>query len=399
MSLEIRPITEAEVSAWRHCLLQAFAFDPGGDPEGDERLLALLDLSRAFGAFDRGQVVATAAGFDLELAVPGGRLPMSGLTMVSVRSTHRRRGILRRLIDDHLAAARRHADPVSGLWASEATIYGRFGYGVACESEVLALSGARIDVGDRELDRVEHVSDEAAAVIAPAVYEQARASRPGMFGRGEAWWRYRRFVDRPDQRKGATARRYAVLFRDGTATGYVAYRQKLTFDEHGADGTLQVDELIALDAHAELSAWHHVTSVDLFPKVSWWNAPTDTALPWLLVDRRRAARRRADAMWLRIEDVARALEARRYPHDGELRLAVDGLDFVLRVHDGVATCTGADGPSEVACDRAALGSVYLGAFAPSLLARAGRVRGSEAGLALADRMFGWPVAPWCAEIF
>jgi len=397
--MEIRNITADEVTAWRHCLLQAFAFDPAGDVQGDERLLALLDLSRAFGAFDRGQIVATAAGFDFDLAVPGGHMPMSGLTMVSVRATHRRRGILRRLIDEHLAAARRHGDPASGLWASEATIYGRFGYGVACESEVLSLDGARVEADGHELDAVEQVDDARAAAIVPGVYEAARAARPGMYGRNEAWWRYRRFVDRPDQRKSSTPRRYAVIFRDEAPTGYVAYRQKLAFDEHGAAGTFEIDELIALDPRAERTAWHYVTSVDLFPKVAWWNAPTDTTLPWLLTDRRRASRRRADAMWLRVDDVATTLGARRYAHDGELRLAVDGAGFRLTVQDGVARCEPTEGEAQVVFDRASLGSVYLGAFAPSQLARAGRVSGSAHGLALADRVFAWPVAPWCPEIF
>ena len=49
--------------------------------------------------------------------------------------------------------------------------------------------------------------------------------------------------------------------------------------------------------------------------------------------------------------------------------------------------------------RAALGSLYLGGVAASRLARADRVHGDAAALATADRLFGWPVAPWCPEVF
>lgn len=384
-------------------MLDTFGVDGSTDPLGDERVRALCDLSRAFGAYDRGAIVGTAAAYDFQLSVPGGSVPMSGLTMVTVRPTHRRRGILRALIAAHLEAARAHGDPLSGLFASEATIYGRFGYGVAAESEALTFTtpGTRVAAG-HTLDEVDHVSGDHAETIVPEVYQRAFAMRPGLFSRSHDWWRLRRFSERPDQRAGTTPRKYAVTRRGERVTGYLAYRQRFGIVDGAPSGAFEIDELVALDPRAEATLWHYLGNIDLFPKVTWWNAPVDHLLPWLLDDRRKVSRRRADTLWLRIEDVAHSLAARTYATDGELRIGLSDGDaqvFQLTVDGAKATCSPTDAPADLLLDRAALGSIYLGAVAPSLLVRAGCGEASAATRALADRMFATPVAPWCPEVF
>lgn len=401
--MEIRTIDAGEIGAWRHTMSKVFAFDPAADPHGDERLLALLDLSRAFACVDRGEIVATAAAFDFRLSLPGGSVPMSGLTMVTVMPTHRRRGILRGLIAHHLEAAKHHGDPLSGLWASEATIYGRFGYGIATESESLTLNGVEVQARGRALDEATWVSGDAVHEVC-SVYQAASAERPGMFSRDASWWKFRRFSERPDQRGAASPRAYVVFRRGEVLTGYLAFRQRLSFEQGVAAGSVEIDELVTLDAQAELSAWHYVTQVDLFPKVTWWNAPVDSAVTWLATDRRRVSRLRRDTMWLRVDDVARVLAARSYGLEGTLRIGVDGETFALEVaaREGVggsARCVRVDGEAEVAMDRAALGSILLGGFAPSMLARVGRVQGTATAVARADQMFASAVAPWCPEVF
>ncbi len=407
--MDIRQIHAHEIPAWRNSVHDTFGIDSSTDLLGEERVRALCDLSRAFGAFDRGDIVGTAAAFDFQLSVPGGSVPMSGLTMVTVRPTHRRRGILRALIAAHLDAARLHGDPVSGLFASEATIYGRFGYGVAAESEALTITsaGARVAEGHSH-DEVEHVSNDQAATLAPEVYRRAFAQRPGLFSRSHDWWRLRRLLDRPDQRAGTTPRKYAVTRRGEHVTGYVAYRQRFGVIDGAPSGSFEIDELIALDPRAEATLWRYVANIDLYPKVTWWNAPVDHLLPWLLDDRRKVSRRRADTLWLRIDDVARALAARTYSADGEIRIGIEGQTFQLTVNAGVATCSATDYPADIRLDRDALGSIYLGAIAPSLLVRAGRGEslGNPSGLLpeaatlmLADRMFATSIAPWCPEVF
>ncbi len=401
--MEIRAITDDEVGRFRAALIATFGGDPDTDPQGDERFRALVAPGRAFAAFDRDQVVATGAGYAMQLAVPGGSMAMAGLTMVTVRPTHRRRGLLRGLIAAHLDDARRRGEPISGLFASEATIYRRFGYGVASEADHLTADASTVTIDDRlGFDDAELIDDDAALRLLPPLYAQAQAQRPGLIERSEPWWRSRRILDRPDLRGSASTRRHLVVRRAGEVVGYVSFRQKLAWVDNVAAGSVDVEEQVALDPRAEATLWRFLTTVDLFPRLTFWNAPVDGLLPHLAADPRRVVRRRIDGLWLRPDDIGATLSARRYRDGGALRLQVGEPSepvFELVSDGGAARCARVDAAPELRLDRAALGSIFLGGFTPSLLAAAGRIVGAPGALARADRMFATEAAPWCAEIF
>jgi predicted acetyltransferase len=178
------------------------------------------------------------------------------------------------------------------------------------------------------------------------------------------------------------------------------YRLNLSFEEGSAAGQVDVEELVACDSTAEATLFRFVAGIDLFPKVSFWNAHTDAVLPWILRDRRAAVRkRRIDTLWLRMCDVPRALAARRYAHDGQCVLEVDGKVFRLDVTDGTGRCSEVREQPQLKLSSNTLATIYLGAVPPSQLARAGLIQGSEIDLRQADALFVWPVAAWCPEIF
>lgn len=405
MSLEIRAITDDEIPAYREAMLGTFGEDPESDPTGPARIRALIAPAQLWAAFDGGAVVATAGTFDLAIALPGGgQLPMAGLTMVSVRPTHRRRGILRELMRLHLDDARGRGFAISGLWASEASIYGRFGYGVAAEGDAIEIAQApAVAFAEaRELDAVEPIDEERARRELPAIYARAAADRPGALIRSEVWWRERRFLEAPMMRGGASRRRHAVAVRGGERVGYLQYRQRPSFTDGLPAGKVEIVELVAVDTRAAATLWQLALRVDLFPTVTWWNAPVDDVLPWLLADPRRVKRRRTDTLWLRIEDVPAALAARGYASDGRLELAIEGAAWELVVEGGrgrAAPIARAPGDAALRLSRAALGSLYLGGFPASLLARAGHIHGAPASIAAADRLFDSAFAPWCPEVF
>lgn len=398
--MEIRTIRDDEVAAYRTALLQTFGADLEVDPSGDDRLRALLDRSQVWAVFDGTAIVGTAATFALQIGVPGGgSLPIAGLTMVTVRPTHRRRGLLRELMRRHLDDARARGYAASGLWASEASIYGRFGYGVAAEHDAIAIADARhVRVTARELDDVAWIDEARAREVLPDIYARATARRPGILRRSDAWWRERRFVESAWARDGASLRRHVIARRGDELVGYVVYRQRAV-DGPTPGGKAMIVELHGIDARAEATLWRFVLSLDLFHQVQWWAAPTDDVLPLIVDDPRLVERRRSDNLWLRIEDPAAALRARRYTSDGVLRLGCEGTTYELAVHGGEATCTTTAAAADLELDRRALGSLYLGGLGASRLARAGLVRGAAGALALADRLFASPIAPWCAEVF
>ena len=402
MALTIRNIRDDEVETFRATIMSAFGDDLDVDPNGPARTRALLDLAQVWAAFDGNAIVGTAATIDFGVVVPGGAsLPMAGLTTVIVRPTHRRRGLLRQLMQHHLEDARTRSYPLSGLWSSEASIYGRFGYGVAAEADVLEVADTRLlHVAPGEVDALDWLDETRARELLPAIYARATAQRPGALTRSEVWWRERRFLEAPFMRSGASLRRHVVARRGDELVGYVQFRQRSAWTDGMPSGKVEILELVAVDARAEASLWQLVLQIDLFPHVTWWNAPTDDVLAWAVSNPRQIRRRRVDALWLRVEDIAAALRARTYGADGELQLSIDGEIWSLVVREGrAAQCARNDGPAELVMQRDALGAMYLGGVTASRLARAERITGSAAALARADRMFASPIAPWCPELF
>ncbi|MDQ3335235.1 MAG: GNAT family N-acetyltransferase [Myxococcota bacterium] len=397
--MEIRTITDDEVFAYRESLLQTFGGDPEVDPGSEERLNALVDRSQTWAVFEGKQIVGTAASFKLDIGVPGGSLPIAGLTMVTVRPTHRRRGLLRGLMQRHLDDAKQRDYAVSGLWASEASIYGRFGYGVAAEQDEVTIEDTRhVRIAPRDFDELEWIDEARAREVLPAIYARATAQRPGILRRSAVWWHQRRFMETPWSREGASLRRHVIVRRGDMHVGYIVYRQQRV-EGPSPGGKVSVVEMHGVDARAEATLWQFLLNVDLFHRVGWWNAPTDDVLPLIVNNPRLVARERSDSLWLRIEDAPAALRARRYTNDGVLRFTFGGGTFELVVEDGRATCAPTTRNAELDIDRGALGSLYLGGFTATRLARAGLVRGDARAIATAERLFTSPIAPWCAEVF
>ncbi|HEY5923131.1 MAG TPA: GNAT family N-acetyltransferase [Kofleriaceae bacterium] len=401
MALEILTIKDDEIAQFRETLLHTFGSDADADPGGDEQHRATVALGQSWAAFDGTTIVATAATFNLDISLPGGNaLPMAGLTMVTVRPSHRRRGLLRQLMERHLDDARQRSLPVSGLWASEATIYGRFGYGLAAFCEAYSIDNAHaLRIADRDFDELQWLDEPKARELLPAIYARAIAERPGALRRSDVWWRERRFAETPWSRGGASKRRHVVARRGSELVGYLAFRQRGKFGDGMPAGSVEIVELLAIDPRAEATLWRFALSVDLFPTVTWWNAPADDSLPWLVDDFRRIKRRRGDNLWLRIEDVPATLERRTYSRDGMLRIGIGATTYELASQGGRAWCSVTQHAPDLELDMPTLGTLFLGCVSATQLARAERIRGTRVALLLADQMFATELAPWCPEVF
>lgn len=402
MALEIRTLRDDEIDPFREATMETFGDDTEGDPTGPARFRALVPTTQAWAAFDSGTIVATAATLDTAIGVPGGgSLAMAGLTMVTVRPTHRRRGLMRALIQAHLDDARTRGLAISGLWASEAAIYGRFGYGVAAFHDAIEIADARAlaVAAGRELDEVAWADDSRAREHEPVIYARATANRPGIVRRSEVWWRERRFVESRFHADGASRRRHVLARRGGEPVGYVTYRQRPSITDGTFDGKVEIIELVGIDPRAEATLWRFVCAIDLFPHVKWWAAPVDDTLTWIVDDPRRVSRKRLDNLWLRVNHPGVALAARRYPADGTLCFAIDDGTWELVVRDGRGQCAKTSRAAELQLGRAALGSLLLGGVSATELARAALVHGDAAAITMADRLFASVIAPWCAEVF
>ena len=404
--MEIRPIKEEDLDAFMNLMEVAFLSEFG--EEGRANLRSVIELDRSFGAFDGDQLVGTISAYSFDLTVPGRRiLPMAGTTIATVRPTHRRRGILRRLIEVHLEDVRQRAEPLAGLWASEATIYGRFGYGCAIDFVSLRLSSDKAIIDGPIDDRlqVRMVDRDHFEDAAMSLYEAARLLQPGLLSRTASWWQARRFADLADGRRGASAFRYILVTREGQPLGYAQYRTKDINRDGVAAGEVAVAELLALDVDAELALWRFLFSIDLTVTVRAPLRSAEDPILQRLTDRRAAQVTTSDGVYLRLMDVAKALTGRCYAMPGVLTLEVAGPPDIAGTYrltvdaSGEASCIVADGSADVQLDARTLASVYLGGHRIRAFARAGRILGSAEAICCADAIFSAENAPIAPEIF
>ncbi len=404
MGIEIRPIEPDEFEAFRHTLAMAFHFDP----TEESSLARRLEYDRTVAAYDGDALVGTGGAFSLKLTVPGGaQVATGGTTVVSVRPTHRRQGLLRSMMQAHFDDVAAREELLAALWASDSGIYGRFGYGPATQRLELDVDKHHAEFADEPPPgRVDFVPVDDVLSALQTVYDRVVSERAGMFTRSEEWWRTTILDDPEERRNGWSAARYAVYTEDGAPQGYVKYRAKENWERgHGA-GKVGISELIAATTPATAGLWRLLCGLDLVAELKHWNAPVDEILPWLLVNPRRVQAEVTDALWVRLMDVPAALAARRYRVPGRLVIevvdaALPDVGGVFELHGGPdgAECKPSDAEPELRLDAMALGAAYLGGTRLTTLARAGHVAAAPDVVERADLLFSWPEAPWCQEVF
>lgn len=405
---EIRTITDEDVALFRSRVSRGFGGDLDSDESAEERFEALFEKDRTLAVFDGNDIIGTGGAISFGLTVPGeAEVAMGGTTIVTVQPTHRRRGVLRALMDRHLDDVGAREEPLAGLWASESSIYGRFGYGPATYRHVAGFgANALTFLADPPTESVRLMeADEAEPIIRP-VYEQVRPTRAGMLTRSDAWWQHRQLADPQSSRGGKSARRFAIFEESGVVSGYATYRQKDNWEDFISDGLIDVIELVATSTAAHAGLWAFLSNIDLFPNVDWWNMPVDDTLPLKVADPRRIRRKLRDGLWLRVMDVAEALAARRYEADGVVTFEVHDATrpdnsgtYRLEVSGGVGNCERVSADPDIAFDADVLGSLYLGGGDALGLAFAGRIEGEPGAVTTFHRMMRTDRSPWCPEVF
>jgi predicted acetyltransferase len=409
----------AEAETWAQAV--AFGFhESSRTPDHRERSLATYEVDgRIFtGAYQTGPVAASSLPAEVPVATFGtfrktlnigfGRmLETQMVTAVTVRTSHRRRGLLRRMMTEDLQAAKDDGISVAALTASEGSIYGRFGYGVASlERTVKVDTTARFNLRHQAVGTVEVADPKVLLEVAPLVFDRVHRHTPGSLGRQE-WYRQLASGSLGRDGKEDPAIKVALHYGpDAAIDGYVSYKF-LGWDT--TPFTVEVVDLVAGTDHAYLELWQYLAAIDLVERVTWNEAPVDDPLAWALADPRCIdASDSRDMLWLRILDVPQALAARHYPADGRLVLDVEdalGLTagtFALEVKDGQAAVerVAMGEKADLALDVSALSSIYLGGVSPVTLKAAGMVCEATPGAALkAQQMFAVERATHCLTHF
>ncbi|GAA2123866.1 GNAT family N-acetyltransferase [Nocardioides bigeumensis] len=360
------------------------------------RFAALEQGARAVGPEDAS--TATYAGVygvrAMTLSVPGvdaevRRLATAGLTWVGVHPDHRRRGVLKSMMRHHLEQVR--AMPgvhLSALHASEPSIYGRFGYGLAC----LELSVA---LGRGTTLTAPHLDAEAALLRT----ELATAADPGMPARAQQVWEraaarevgiitgdddfyVRISTEPPEELRGKEQMRLLFARRegpDGADVALAAFRREHKWEKSRPGGELTVFAVVGEPA-ARLVLLRRLLDFDLIGTVKVWGLGVDDPLQhWVAGPRGLADTALFDSTWVRLVDLPEALMARGYAAPCDLVL--DVLDdtapwnagrWRLRVGEaGEADVTRTDDEADLRLPVQALGAAYLGGVSPALLALSG----------------------------
>lgn len=403
-AIEIRPVADAEVAAFVGLVETAWGFDTSAQQQ--QREAEEVAGENLLGAFAAGTMTGTALSYSLQLTVPGQiQVPMAGVSWVSVHPLHRRQGILRALMHAQLDGLHARGVPVAGLSASEAGIYGRFGYGPATwhSSWRLARGAARHLAGQDDASRLELIEATAAQDILPAVQEQARGSQVGDVRVYPGWWGDHAASDRSRGRQFV-----AYSGGDGIAAGFASYRVERE-QQWSSHATVVVDYLVASTGAAYRGLWAYLADLDLTDSVEAHGRPEHEPLQWALTDSRQLdVTSVRDHLWVRLVDLPEALSSRRYAAEGSLVLEVtdafcpwnQGRWLLEGGPDGAACRPAAgQGTGGLLLDASALGSLFLGGPSVARLAAAGLIEAGPASLLRANQMFSTGIDPWCSTWF
>jgi predicted acetyltransferase len=411
----MRPISEGEFRAFFAVIEHAFHAHHPASAEMQHDL-PVFEFDRSLAALDGAEIVGTSGVLSLHMTVPGGAAPVAGVTAIATAPTHRRRGILTSLLHGQLADIRDRGEALAALFASEAGIYGRFGFGAATSELSLTIrrgEGALLAQapapGPLRL-RVAEPRDARSELA--RVFEPVLRERPGMYARDDRWWE-NALWDPEHRRSGSTPLR-CLIAEDGSGPrGYAVYSVRSAWNDDGIpDGVLRIRELMASDPAAYVAIWNDLLSRDLVDEVRADARPVDEPLLFLLADRRRARPRLVDALWVRLVSVPEALAGRRYscPVDAVIEVTDDlfaenagrwRLRAPGRGAGGErATCERTSAAADVTLPVQSLGAAYMGGATLGALARAGLAEEARPGaIAALSTAMSWEPAPWSPTVF
>jgi predicted acetyltransferase len=405
----IRPVTGAEWPDFARVAEEAFNLTT--PPPLLERYRAVTEFDRTLGVFDRGEIVGSAGVVSFTMTLPGGPAPVAGVTAVAVLPSHRRRGILSALMRRQLDDLHEGGEAVAALYASEAGIYGRFGYGRASDTMFFRIPtrGSQF-VPDAPVDEALRLRVATPAEVrkeVERVYDAAMAQRPGHYARTAARWDA--ILGDEDFDRGGAGRLRCLLAEDDAGTrGYALFRVKNSWTDHDvSESELRLQEINGIDPAAYALVWRGVLDRDLVAWVKVGSRPVDDPLIHLLAEPRVLTAGWLDDLWVRLVDVGRALPQRAYSAPVDVVIEVsdpvcpwNGRRWRLAADETGSTCEATTAPADLALPVTVLGAGYLGGRPLHALAMSGAVREATPGaLRRLSTAMSWEPRPWCGLVF
>ncbi|MCT9093374.1 GNAT family N-acetyltransferase [Streptomyces sp. ASQP_92] len=388
--LEFRDVPESDIDRALELWWLVFHDRPDEREKREYHRAMVLRCDRV-GAYDGDALVGFLVAHRFTLSVPGAELPCPGLTFVSVAPTHRRRGVLSGMIAEVFRRCAEHGRPIAALWATEAAIYGRFGFGAGTYGTTVEINSTRplalrVDPDPRPLRLIDPAG--APAELGP-YYEATRARRAGRIARDAERWRaeWLTETDEDDEELGPP-RIVGLGATDEPLAGYALYRTRRE-DDPAKPGTVQVAELVADTPAGEAALWNYLAGIDLTGTVRAWGLAPDDPLLLFATDRDQVrAVAEFPALWIRLVDVGAALTARSWAAEAFLvlevrdeRIAANSGRFRLDATEHGCTYEPTEAAPDLVFDVRDLAACYLGGTEVRRLVLAGLVTECTPGAA------------------
>ena len=408
MNIKLRPVDKSEFPSFQRIASRGF----GNHVDSaliDERQ-KIVELDRTIAAYDGGDIVGTNLSSSLTMNVPGDALPVAGIAYISVQATHRRQGILTRMMEFQLKDIHSRQEPLAALYSSESLIYGRFGFGIGTIQETWEIDKrhAQLLKPNAASGHVKFVDPNEMRSVFPDIQKSALSDCPGTILTPDYEWDSRK--NKAEKSSGSQDIPFNILYE--TTRGIEGYA---TYTNSGfsrwSTASLEVSELFATTSEAYTALWNFCFEIDLIQTIKAINRPVDDPLFWQLSDPQKLHRtiypHLSNALWIRLVDVQSALAARKYMTSDKLTLGI--MDNFCAWNTGVYELSGTPDGSQcrlvnltpdISLSVIDLASVYLGTVKFSTLAQAGRIEENTYGsIHRADTMFATHSAPFCPFFF
>lgn len=378
------PMTELGLSTWHNNL------------KADRtRLRVVRDTERPFEMAEKP--VATFASWAGTINPGHGLAATNFITDVTVQASHRRRGLMNALMSTDLAEARERGDVFAVLTATDARLYGRFGFGVTATARRLEIeSGPKFQLRTEPVGHSVFADPSRIIELRREIFEKFHAQQFWSVGRANHYW---------------------TANFDWDTQQPVSHRGAVHFDEHGEpDATLvfavekdslQILDLVGTSTGAEIELLRLLAHGEGHEKIVWGRCHDPRhPLPWALEDSRVVnTTKESDTVWVRVLNVARALELRAFDQDGSITLDIrDRQDFCtgtyrIDVENGRARAEKTSDAADVSINVDAFSTLLSGLQGAVELGVAGVAFGSRENLQRASRLFAKDNPPVAASIF
>ena len=402
----------------------AFGENPSGNSSESDWGLNGRDLRRTVCALDGTQMIGVSYVFEHQIRIPGTTVSSAGLAGVGVMPTHRRKGALngmmRKIIDD----AKERGDVLATLWASEASIYGRYGFSIGAFHDSFTLHRAYSALNS-DLDQKGHVDFieiSAAKDFLPIVHDKVFHVRNGVIRRDEYLWDLwvKKFQNFKPKDKiflvgyscQGEIEGYALYFLEsrglqnpGSEPRYIGGLLESSDPEE--EHRMNILELMSTNDEAYLALWKFLLGVDRVNSYRASKRPIDDPFIWLLKHPDMMRKSLTSMHWVRIVDVVSALASRKYSTEDNLVIQIyDGfcpwnqLRILLEAgNDGSNVSISSRFP-DISLSTQEIASIFLGGAKLRTLAINGRVQENKSGaIQRLDAMFATSQPPWCPEGF